>query len=83
VFGIGPQFGYVFPLSQDLQGYINVKAYGEFGNSARPAGWNTWLTFVISPGILTMSGWGQNAKYSETAINFRFAPMNGHHQART
>jgi len=49
VFGIGPQFGYVFPLSQDLQGYINVKAYGEFGNSARPAGWNTWLTFVISP----------------------------------
>jgi len=49
VFGIGPQFGYVFPLSQDLQGYINVKAYGEFGNSARPAGWNTWLTFAISP----------------------------------
>src|SRR6266704_5105789 len=49
VFGIGPQFGYVFPLSQDLQGYINVKGYGEFGNSARPAGWNTWLTFVISP----------------------------------
>jgi hypothetical protein len=49
VFGIGPQFGYVFPLSQDLQGYINVKGYGEFGNSARPAGWNTWLTFAISP----------------------------------
>jgi hypothetical protein len=49
VFGIGPQFGYVFPLSQGLQGYINVKGYGEFGNSARPAGWNTWLTFVISP----------------------------------
>jgi len=49
VFGIGPQFGYVFPLSQTLQGYINIKGYGEFGNSARPAGWNTWLTFVISP----------------------------------
>ena len=49
VFGVGPQFGYVFPLSQDLQGYINVKGYGEFANSARPAGWNTWLTFVISP----------------------------------
>jgi hypothetical protein len=26
---------------------------------------------------------GQNAKYSERADNFRFAPMNGHHQART
>src|SRR6267154_1605420 len=49
VFGIGPQFGYVFPLSQTLQGYINLKGYAEFGNSARPAGWNTWLTFVISP----------------------------------
>jgi Putative MetA-pathway of phenol degradation len=49
VFGVGPQFGYIFPLSQGLQGYINVKGYGEFGNSARPAGWNTWLTFVISP----------------------------------
>ena len=49
VFGIGPQFGYVFPLSQTLQGYINLKAYGEFGGSDRPTGWNTWLTFVISP----------------------------------
>jgi len=49
VFGIGPQFGYVFPLGQGLQGYINLKGYGEFGASARPSGWNTWLTFVISP----------------------------------
>ena len=30
-----------------------------------------------------MTGQGQNAKYSERADNFRFAPMNGHHQART
>jgi hypothetical protein len=49
VFGIGPQFGYVFPLSQGLQGYINIKGYKEFGASDRPSGWNTWLTFVISP----------------------------------
>ncbi len=49
VFGIGPQFGYVFPLSQTLQGYINLKGYAEFGASDRPSGWNTWLTFVISP----------------------------------
>ena len=49
VFGIGPQFGYVFPLSQGLQGYINIKGYKEFGGSDRPSGWNTWLTFVISP----------------------------------
>ncbi len=49
VFGIGPQFGYVFPLSQTLQGYINLKAYAEFGGSDRPSGWNTWFTFAISP----------------------------------
>lgn len=49
VFGIGPQFGYVFPLSETLQGYINLKGYAEFGGSDRPIGWNTWLTFVISP----------------------------------
>jgi hypothetical protein len=49
VFGIGPQFGYVFPLSETLQGYINLKGYAEFGASDRPKGWNTWLTFVISP----------------------------------
>jgi hypothetical protein len=49
VFGIGPQFGYVVPLSQGLQGYINLKAYAEFGGSDRPTGWNTWLTFAISP----------------------------------
>src|SRR6202795_4941340 len=49
VFGIGPQFGYIIPLSQGLQGYLNLKGYWEFGASDRPSGWNTWLTFVISP----------------------------------
>src|SRR5258707_1434216 len=49
VFGIGPQFGYVFPLSQGFQGYINLKGYAEFSGSDRPTGWNTWLTFAISP----------------------------------
>jgi hypothetical protein len=49
VVGIGPQFGYVIPLSKDLQGYINLKGYAEFAGSNRPTGWNTWLTFAISP----------------------------------
>jgi len=53
VFGIGPQFGYIFPLSQGLQGYINLKAYAEFAGSDRPSGWNTWLTFAISPAAAT------------------------------
>jgi hypothetical protein len=48
VFGIGPQFGYLFPIG-DMQGYVNVKAYGEFAAENRAAGWNAWLTFSISP----------------------------------
>ena len=48
VVGIGPQIGYIIPLG-DLQGYVNLKAYGEFDAAHRPDGWNAWLTFVISP----------------------------------
>ena len=32
-----------------MQGYINLKGYWEFGAQNRPEGWNTWLTFAISP----------------------------------
>jgi hypothetical protein len=49
VIGVGPQFGYIIPISREWQGYINLKAYGEFDNNARPDGWNAWVTFVISP----------------------------------
>ncbi|NOJ39993.1 SphA family protein [Bradyrhizobium australiense] len=48
VLGVGPQIGYLFPVG-DMQGYLNLKGYGEFANENRPAGWNTWLTFSISP----------------------------------
>jgi hypothetical protein len=40
VVGVGPQFGYLFPVGDNLQGYLNLKAYGEFANANRPAGWN-------------------------------------------
>jgi hypothetical protein len=53
VVGVGPQFGYIFPLGDKLQGYFNVKAYGEFANENRPAGWNLWLTFNLSPAAAT------------------------------
>lgn len=47
VLGVGPQLGYIFPVG-DLQGFLNVKGYGEFDAANRPSGWNTWLTFAIS-----------------------------------
>ena len=52
VVGIGPQIGYLFPIG-GMQGYLNLKAYGEFDSSDRPSGWNAWLTFAISPAAPT------------------------------
>jgi hypothetical protein len=48
VIGVGPQIGYIFPVA-GMQGYVNLKGYGEFDNDNRPDGWNIWLTFVLSP----------------------------------
>jgi len=48
VLGVGPQIGYVFPIG-GMQGYVNLKAYWEFDAQHRPDGWNTWVTFAISP----------------------------------
>jgi len=48
VYSVGPQVGYNFPVG-NMQGYLNLKAYGEFANANRPAGWNVWLTFNLSP----------------------------------
>src|ERR1700704_974911 len=48
VVSIGPQIGFLFPVG-DMQGYLNLKGYGEFDAANRPSGWNVWLTFAISP----------------------------------
>jgi hypothetical protein len=48
VFGVGPQLGVIIPMGH-LQGYLNIKGYKEFDAEHRPSGWNTWLTFAISP----------------------------------
>ena len=48
VLGAGPQIGYLFPIG-NMQGYLNLKAYGEFDAANRASGWNAWSTFAISP----------------------------------
>ncbi|TPQ37749.1 phenol degradation protein meta [Bradyrhizobium guangdongense] len=48
VAGIGPQIGFLFPVGT-MQGVLSLKGYKEFAAQNRPEGWNTWLTFVISP----------------------------------
>jgi hypothetical protein len=54
VIGVGPQVGYIIPMG-DLQGYWNVKGYGEFDAQHRASGFNVWLTFVISRAAPTSS----------------------------
>ena len=47
VVGVGPQIGFLLPVG-DMQGYLKLKAYGEFDAANRPSGWETWITFAIS-----------------------------------
>ena len=49
VFGVGPQVGFIIPISKTIQGYLNIKGYKEFDNANRPDGWNAWVTLVLSP----------------------------------
>jgi len=49
VSAIGPQIGYLFKMGSG-QAYFNFKAYHEFDNRNRPAGWNAWLTLAIPLG---------------------------------
>ena len=56
VIGLGPQIGYIFPLGKfdglgEMQGYLNLKGYGEFDDQHRPSGFNVWLTFAITPAV--------------------------------
>ena len=53
--GVGPQLGFIIPLTTATQGYLNIKGYKEFAAQNRPDGWNTWVTFVISPAEQTAS----------------------------
>jgi hypothetical protein len=52
VAAIGPQIGFIFPVGH-MQGYLNVKGYWEFAAENRPEGFNTWVTFSISPAAPT------------------------------
>jgi hypothetical protein len=46
--GLGAQVGYSFPVGK-LEGYLNLKGYGDFAAQNRASGWSLWLTFSISP----------------------------------
>jgi hypothetical protein len=49
VVGLGPQVGHFFAVRKQ-QWYANLKAYWEFAETNRPAGWNLWFAVVIPLG---------------------------------
>jgi hypothetical protein len=55
VVGVGPQLGFVIPLTTTTQGYLNLKGYKEFAAENRPDGWNIWVSFILSPAEQTPS----------------------------
>jgi hypothetical protein len=48
VVGIGP-VGFIFPIGEGYQGYLNLKAYKDFAAENRPEGYTAWLTLAVSP----------------------------------
>ena len=49
VLGIGPQIGFIFPVTEGYQGYLNLRGFKDFAAENRPEGWTTWVTFAVSP----------------------------------
>jgi hypothetical protein len=46
--GLGPQIGFIIPISKDYQGYLNIKGYKDLETENRAKTWSTWVTFAIS-----------------------------------
>ncbi|MBH5367281.1 SphA family protein [Bradyrhizobium glycinis] len=46
--GIGPQIGFIIPLSDGYQGYLNLKGYKDLEVENRASTWSTWVTFAVS-----------------------------------
>ncbi|WP_454621797.1 SphA family protein [Bradyrhizobium cenepequi] len=47
--GIGPEIGFIFPVTQGYEGYLNLRGYKDLSVENRPEGWTTLVTFAISP----------------------------------
>jgi len=47
--GLGPEIGFIIPLSKEYQGYLNLRGYKDLETENRANTWSTWVTFAISP----------------------------------
>lgn len=46
--GIGPQIGFMIPMSDGYQGYLSIRGYKDLEVENRPTSWSTWVTFSLS-----------------------------------
>jgi hypothetical protein len=51
VLGIGPQVGFIFPVGEGYQGYLNLRGFKDFAAENRPEGYSTWVTLSIGPAM--------------------------------
>jgi Putative MetA-pathway of phenol degradation len=92
VVGVGPQLGFIIPLSAMTQGYLNLKSYWEFANQNRPDG-----RASISPllgrrgnriaisGIAIAFGYKCTGPWPATRYSFAIGPGRSslrHHRSR-
>ncbi len=47
--GIGPQIGFLFPVGDAYQAYLNVKGYRDLSVENRPEGYTLWVALAITP----------------------------------
>ena len=40
--GLGPQIGFIIPISKDYQGYLNIKGYKDLETENRAKTWSPW-----------------------------------------
>jgi hypothetical protein len=46
---LGGQMGYIFPVNQQVQGFLGVKGYADLATQDRLKGWSVWVTLNLSP----------------------------------
>jgi hypothetical protein len=47
--GLGGQAGYIFPVNEQVQGFLGLKGYADLATENRLKGWSVWLTLNFSP----------------------------------
>jgi hypothetical protein len=47
--GLGGQIGYIFPVNQQVQGFLGLKCYADLSTENRLKGWSAGVTLAFSP----------------------------------